>query len=170
MTSDRILNPLLVSGKMILAPALFFLAFFFLLTYPAVMRFSTHFYADQGDGLQNVWNLWWVEKAITVLHQSPWHTQYLHFPYGTTLIGHTLNPFNGFVAVVLSRFLSPVSVHNVIVTNSFVLGGITAFLLAHHLTKSYWPSLIAGYIFTFSSFHFAHAEGHLQIVSLEWIP
>jgi hypothetical protein len=170
MTSDRILKPLWISGKMVLAPVLFFLAFFFILTYPAVMRFSTHFYADQGDGLQNVWNLWWVEKAITMLHQSPWHTQYLHYPYGTTLIGHTLNPFNGFVAAALSRFLSPVPVHNAIVTFSFVLGGVTAFLLAHYLTNSYWPSLIAGYIFTFSSFHFAHAEGHLQIVSLEWIP
>jgi len=170
MASDTHPNPLFLFAKMVLAPALFFLAFFFILTYPVLLKFKTHFYADQGDGLQNVWNLWWVEKAVTQFHQSPWHTTYLHFPYGTTLIGHTMNSFNGFVAIVLSQFLSQVPVHNVIVTFSFVAGGVTAFLLAHHFTHSYWPSIMAGYIFTFSNFHFAHAEGHLQIVSLEWIP
>ncbi len=31
-------------------------------------------------------------------------------------------------------------------------------------------SLVAGFIFTFSNYHFSHAEGHLQLTSLEWIP
>jgi len=155
---------------MVLGPALFFLAFFFLLTYPAFSRFSTHFFADEGDGLQNVWNIWWVKEAVTVLHQGPWYTRFLHYPYGSSLLGHTLNPFNGFAGIALSTFLSQVAVHNAIVTFSFVAGGIGAFLLAYDLTASYWPSLIAGFIFTFSNFHFAHAEGHLQLVSLEWIP
>jgi len=44
------------------------------------------------------------------------------------------------------------------------------FLLSQYITKTYWGSIIAGFIFTFSNFHFAHAEGHLQLVSLEWIP
>ena len=163
------LKALITFVKMGLAPALFFLVCFFVLTYPAMMRFRTHFFTGPGDGLQNVWNIWWVTKAIS-LHQTPWHTNYLHYPYGTSLIGHTLNPFNGFLAVVLSRFMSPVTVHNVIVTFSFVLAGVMTFLLAHYLTASYWPSMISGFVFTFSSFHFAHADGHLQLVSLQWIP
>ena len=104
--------------------ALFFLAGFVLLTWPAITRFHTHFFADEGDGLQNVWNIWWIERATLVLHQNPWHTTYLRYPYGTSLVGHTLNPFNGFVALALSPFMTLVAAHNTLVTFSFVAGGV----------------------------------------------
>ncbi len=156
--------------KLLLIPASLYLFLFFVLTYPLMLRFSTHFFTDMGDGLQNVWNLWWVNRAVTQLHQSPLHTNYLHYPYGTSLLGHTLNPFNGFLAIPLLRFLTLVQAHNLIVLFSFVTAGLTAFLLCYYLTRSYPAGLIGGYIFTFSNYHFAHAEGHLQLVSLEWIP
>ncbi len=151
-------------------PALLYLLIFCIYTYPLLLDFSTHFFADQGDGLQNVWNIWWVHKAVTQLHQLPWQTSYLHYPNGVSLLGSTLNPFNGFVGIVLLPFLTLVETHNVIVIFSFVLGGVTTFWLAYYLTGSYWSSILAGFIFTFSNYHFAHAEGHLQLVSLEWIP
>ena len=50
------------------------------------------------------------------------------------------------------------------------MGGMTTYWLAHYLTKSFWGSLLAGFIFTFSNYHFTQANGHLQLVSLEWIP
>lgn len=151
-------------------PILLYFIIFCILTYPLIFKFHTHFFADKGDGLQNVWNIWWVNEAVTQLHQTPWYTTYLHYPHGTSLLGHTLNPFNGFLGIFLLKFLSLIETHNVIVIFSFVIGGFTAFWLAYSLTKSYWSSLIAGYIFTFSQYHFMHAEGHLQLVSLEWIP
>ena len=140
--------------RMVAAPLIFYLLFFCLLTYPAVSMFPTHYFADGEDGMQNVWNIWWVEKAVTHLHQSPWHTTFLHYPYGVTLLGQTLNPFNGFFGIVLLPFMNQVAVHNVIVTFSFIVGGLTAFLLAYYLTRSYWPSMVAGYVFTFSPYHF----------------
>lgn len=150
------------------------LAFYFVLfgglSFPLLLSFSTGFFADGGDGLQNVWNIWWVDQAVRVLHQSPWYTFDLHYPYGVSLLGQTLNPFNGFVGVILLRFLTLVQTFNVIVIFGFVVGGFNAFLLCRHLTRSYWPSLIGGAVFTFSNYHFAHAQGHLQLVSLEWIP
>lgn len=153
-------------------PLLFYGAAFCILTFPLMARFSTHFFAEgQLDGLQNVWNLWWVDKAVTQLHQSPWQTPYLYYPFGVTLLGHTLNPFNGFLAVFLLKFLTLVQAYNCIVIFSFVAGGVSAFLLAHYFSKSYWGSIAAGFIFTFSSYHFVHmGGGHLQLVALEWIP
>lgn len=156
--------------RMWIVPALSYFIFFCVLTYPLILLFHTHFFADAGDGLQNIWNIWWINKAVTELHQSPWYTTYLHYPKGTSLLGQTLNPFNGFLGIPLLQFLTLIETHNVIVLFSFIVGGLTTFWLAYFITKSYWSSLIAGYIFTFSQFHFAHAEGHLQLVSLEWIP
>lgn len=156
--------------KLAVSPILVYFLVFCVLTYPLILRFPTHFFTDGGDGLQNVWNLWWVNKAVTQLHQSPWFTRYLHYPQGTSLIGQTLNPFNGFLAIPLLRFFSLTVTHNLIVIFSFVAAGMTAFWLSYFLTKSYWSSLAAGYFFTFSQYHFSHAEGHLQLVSMEWIP
>jgi hypothetical protein len=170
VNQDSITGILYRSITLAVFPSLFYLAIFCLFTYPLIFDFSTHFFADQGDGLQNVWNLWWVNKAITQLHQLPWHTSFLHYPNGVSLLGSTLNPFNGFVGCLLLKAFTLVQVHNSIVVFSFVLGGVTTFWLAYYLTGSYWSSILAGFIFTFSNYHFAHAEGHLQMVSLEWIP
>ena len=153
------------------APALVYLAAFCLLTWPLILSFPTHLFLNMQDGLQNVWNLWWVNKAVTELHQSPWHTTYLHHPFGVTLLGHTLNPFNGLLGIPLHRLVDLVSVHNFLIVFSFVVGGLTAFALAYRLTGSYAGSLLAGYVFSFTSYHFVHLQaGHMQLVSLEFIP
>jgi hypothetical protein len=157
-------------AKLGVLPAIFYLTSFVVLTYPLILRFSTHLFADPWDGLVFHWNLWWVNKAVTQLHQSPWHTSYLHYPYGVSLLPHTLNVFNGFVAIPLLRFLTLIEVYNVLVIFSFAASGLTAFLLAHYFTRSYGSSIFAGFIFTFSSYHFAHMEGHLNLVSLEFLP
>ncbi|HEX5502266.1 MAG TPA: hypothetical protein VFW96_06560, partial [Thermomicrobiales bacterium] len=151
-------------------PALVYLAGFCLLTYPLIRAFPSAFFADEGDGLQNVWNLWWVNLALTRLHTSPWWTPLLHYPGGVSLVGQTLNPFDGFVAVALLPWLSLVETYNAIVVFSFVMGGVTAFWLARALGGAYWSSLVGGALFTFANYHFAHAQGHLQLVALEWLP
>jgi hypothetical protein len=140
-------------------------------SYPLLRQFSTHYFCGTEDGYQNIWNLWWVNKAVTDLHTSPWYTTYLHYPTGTTLIAHTLAPFNGFVGVALQKLgLSLAQTYNTIVIFSFVMTGLTTFWLARRVTGSYLGSLFAGAAFTFSHFHFAHAQNHLQMVTLEWMP
>jgi hypothetical protein len=161
-------------AKFLRGAALFagYAAGLFLLSPNLISRFSTHFYADAGDGLQNAWNMWWVGKAVTELHTLPWHTPYLHFPFGVTLLGQTLNPFNGLVGIVLEHVcgLSLLQSFNAMVVFGFAMGGVTAYLLARELTGDAVASVVGGAIFTFSEFHFAHASGHLQLVSLEWMP
>lgn len=158
--------------KYFIGPALIYLAIFFILQphYPA--GFSKSFYLDNGDGFQNVWNIWWVNESITKLGDMPYFTHFLHWPHGTTLIPQTMNIFNGFMGVPLMSWfnLSLVQAVNVAVTFSFVMGGVTMFWLVRHLFNKYAVALVAGGLFTFSSYHFAHAFGHLQLVSLEWIP
>ncbi|MBK9924163.1 MAG: hypothetical protein IPP66_02630 [Anaerolineales bacterium] len=158
--------------KHALFPIVFYLLAFSLLTYPLIIDFSTRFLTDAGDGLQNVWNIWWINTAVAQpgVHPSIWHTDMLHWPFGTTLLGQTLNPFNGLAAVPLLRFLSLTQTFNTLILFAFVMGGVTAYWLAYYITRSFIGSLTAGFIFTFSSYHFAHYYGHMQLVSLEWIP
>jgi hypothetical protein len=156
--------------ELVVIPLLFYFACFYLLTFPQLHQFSTHYFTDEGDGLGNIWNLWWTNKAITELHQSPWHTTFLYYPYGTSLFSHTLNPFNGLLAIILLRLMTQVQAHNFIVVFAFVVSGVTAFFLAREFTKSFAACLVAGFIFTFSEYHFSQAQGHLNLLSMEWLP
>ncbi len=153
-----------------LLPPVFYLACFVLLTWPAMGSFSSAYIIGSEDGFQNIWNLWWVDKSITELHRSPFHTTWLHAPGGTTLVGHTLNPFNGLLAIPLRRVMSPEATYNAIILFSFVAGGWTMHALARAVSGSRGGALLAGFLFTFSAFHFAHATCHLQLVALEWVP
>ena len=158
-------------GKHGFIPALLYFLAFCLLTFPLITRFSSAFFAGTDDGLQNVWNVWWVNQAVRRpdLFPTIWYTNLLQWPFGTTLVGHTLNPFNGFLAVPLLTFLSLTAAYNAIVIFAFVMGGVTMYWLAYYLTRSYWPSLVAGFLLTFSNYHFAHYS-QLQTISLEWLP
>lgn len=153
-------------------PLLIYFIFFCIFTWPWITHFRGWYFTDNGDGLQNVWNMWWINKSVVQLHQLPWHTGLLHYPWGVTLLGQTMNPFNGFVGIILMHVfgLSLVHTFNIMIIFSFVVGGLTAFWLCYYFSRSYVASLVGGFIFTFSSYHFAHAIGHMQLVSLEWIP
>lgn len=156
--------------RMWILPPIACLGAFCILTYPLIRHFRTHYFSELGDGLQNAWNLWWIDKAVTELHQNPYFTTWLHYPDGTSLLGHTLGLFNGLLGIALQRFLTMNEAYNLIIVFAFTAAGYTAFRLAFHLTDSYWSSLAAGYLFTFSQYHFAHAVGHMNLVSIEWIP
>ncbi len=167
------IHKLLMQNKYVafaVLPLVFYFIFFCFYSWPWIYHFNTWFFTDQGDGYQNVWNMWWINESVTKLHQLPWHTTLLHYPYGTSLVAQTLNPFNGFTAIGLMKVFNIVQAYNIMVIFSFVFGGTTAFWLCYYFTKRYTPSLIGGFIFTFSSYHFAHAIGHMQLVSLEWVP
>ncbi len=154
-----------------LLPVALYFSTFCVLTLPLMGKFFTEFFAGPTDGLQNVWNIWWIDQAVRRpdLHPTIWYTDLLQWPFGTSLLGHTLNPFNGFLAIPLLRFLSLTATYNTILVFAFVMGGVTMYWLAYALTQSYWPSLLAGFLLTFSSYHFAHSS-QLQSASLEWIP
>ncbi len=150
--------------------ALYFTAFC-LLTFPLMGKFFTGFFGGIGDGLQNVWNIWWVNEAVRRpdLYPTIWYTRMIQWPTGTSLVGHTLNPFNGFLGAFLLTFLPLTATYNTIVVFAFVATGVTMYWLAYYLTRSYWASLLAGFLLTFSNYHFGHYS-QLQTASLEWIP
>jgi hypothetical protein len=153
------------------APAALYALLFYALTYPLLHSFNTHFFCGQEDGYQNIWNLWWLNKSVGELHQLPWYTTHLHHPAGTSLLAHTLAPLNALFAVPMLRAgLALHHVYNTIVVFSFVMTGVTTFWLARRVTGSYAGALFAGAAYTFGHFHFAHAQNHLQLVALQWLP
>ena len=110
------------------------------------------------------------EARLIDLHQLPWHTTMLYYPRGVTLLLHSVSPLNGIVSIPLAKILTPIETYNTIITLAFALSGLTGFWLAYAMTRAYWPSLAAGYLFTFSEIHYAHSPGHLGPISMQVLP
>jgi hypothetical protein len=157
-------------GKLIVVPCACYFVLFALLTFPRILQISTDFLCDPRDGLLNVWGMWWIDNAISNLHQSPWHTRFLTYPLDVSLHGSSLNPVNGLLALPLLHVLDLRTVANLTMVTSFILSGLTSFLLAYHTTNSYFGSLVGGFIFAFSPYRFARAQGHLNLLTTQWLP
>lgn len=152
------------------AVALGFVMLTLVLTYPAVFYLRDRFIGDGYDGFQNVWNMWWMRKALFELHVNPYFTDRLFHPQGVSLILHTFNPFNALLSLPLQAVFSMTVTYNIVVLFSFAASGITMYYLARYLTGSRMGAFIAGAVFTFSPYHFAHGLGHLQLIAMQWLP
>ncbi len=159
-------------GLFFVAPILVFSCIYYLVNPGHLSKFNTSFYLDAGDGYQNVWNNWWVNKSIVDHRASPYQTDYLHFPSGVSLATQTMNIYNGLVGIVLINFLgaSLVQATNIAVLTGFIGTGLTMFWLLYYLFRRYEAALLGGGMFAFSSYHFAHGIGHLQLISLQFVP
>jgi hypothetical protein len=143
------------------------------MTWPLAREFGSAIPGDGFDGWQNYWNLWWVKTALVARHAGPFFTDLLFYPTGVSLLFHTLNVFNGVLSLPVQLAFGLFPAYNAVVLFSFTMGGFGAYLLVRQVlgaSRSRFPALAAGVIFSFSPFHFAHLLGHMQVISLEWIP
>ncbi|MBI1298915.1 hypothetical protein GC175_28625 [bacterium] len=148
------------------------------MTWPLATQLTTAIPGDSFDGWQNYWNLWWIKVALVERIQNPFFTDLLYAPTGVGLYFHTLNPFNGVVTLPVQLGVGLMLAYNSVVWISWVLGGYGAFLLTLWVLRRpgtspmlrYSASFLAGAIFTFSPFHMAHLLGHMQVMSLQWMP
>jgi len=153
-----------------------------LMTWPLARQLTTAIPGDSFDGWQNYWNLWWMKVALVERQQSPFVTDLLYYPTGVGLYFHTLNPFNGLLTLPIQLSGSLFLAYNAVVFFSWVTGGYGVYLLTLWLLKvtyapprplqpaTHYAAFLAGVIFTFAPFHMAHLLGHMQVISLEWIP
>src|SRR5436853_116797 len=70
---------------------LIFLVWAVIFTYPLVLHLGDSvILSGGGDVYLHLWDLWWADKSLIDLHQSPFHTTYLYYPTGVSLYYHSL--------------------------------------------------------------------------------
>lgn len=93
-----------------------------LMTWPLSAKLS---YAVSGEGVdtwQNIWNLWWLKEALLHSH-NPFFTTYVQYPDGTSLLLHTLNPFNFLITLPVQALFGLIVAHSLFQA-SFTLYGV----------------------------------------------
>jgi len=145
-----------------------------LFTWPLVLNFLPGagtmvpgFMREDRD--QNLWNLWWTRTALLGGH-NPFVTNMIWYPTPISLYYHTLNVFNGILAVPLMTVFSLQTTYNIVVLFSFAATGYGAYLLFHYLCGNKWAAFIGSLVFAFSAYHIATMRSLLQLISLEWVP
>ncbi len=123
-----------------------------------------------GDAYWFLWDLWWFKKAL-LSFVDPYYTPYLFHPIGASLAFSEITPLNAIISIPLQLAFGLIDSYNILWILTFILSGFGVFLLVEYLTGDSKAAFIAGLIFMFSPYRFAHAyAGHLNLLSTEWIP
>ena len=133
---------------------------------PLMGRFSSATLGGAGrihlDVNDFVWYMTWWPHAIGN-GLNPFFTHLLWAPSGFDLAWTTSIPGPSLLAAPLTLAAGPVVSFNVWSLLAPGLAAWTAFLLCRHLTKAFWPSLVGGYLFGFSSYVLTQLSGHLNL-------
>jgi hypothetical protein len=116
-----------------------------------------------------MWSFEWWPHAIGLGH-DPLQAGSVWAPHGIDLAWVTSVPLLSLLATPLTATAGSVAAYNAAVLAAPVLSAFSAYLLARYLTRSFWPSVVAGWIFGFSAFEIGHMVGHLNLVFLPFVP
>jgi len=140
-----------------------------ILTYPVVFRIGTYI-PGGGDAFHWIRILWYMPVAIFNPGLTKLTYDYLMFyPYGIPASPFQ-SAFNQILTYVLSSLMDIHVVYTILWLFSFIFGAYGTYLLVKYLTLDRTSSFIAGIVFAFSPYHFAHSLGHFGATSIEWIP
>ena len=140
-----------------------------ILTFPIILDFANEAAGlDCYDKCHMMWRFWWVDFSFENSLDFH-HSNYMFYPGGTD-IGGNLAYFTTFIGFLLVQFLDYVTAWNVIWFLGLVFGGYGCYLLANNFNKNYLSSIIAGIIFTFTTYHMAHSLSHIGLSMIVWLP
>ena len=141
------------------------------ITYPVAFFLRTKVIGGPADNFHFLWELWYVAHALFDLHKSPFFDPDVFVPFGFSLIrNQDLSPGTVLLFSPLTHFFGEVFTYNFLILASFVLTAFGTYLLARELWSNRLAAFLAGIIVGFCPYRFAHAGGHLSIVSTQWIP
>jgi hypothetical protein len=137
-------------------------------TWPLAARLSGTLPNDLGDPVLNTWILWWNAQAAP-LTPAWWDAPMFYPTRGAMAFSETLIGLSLLASPLQWLGASPVTAYNVLFLLSFPLSAFTAYLLAWSLTRRAGPAMVAGAIYGYATFRWAHL-GHLQILWSWWMP
>ncbi len=147
----------------------FFILLSLLVTHPMIFKMKSHIYGYPGDPLGSVWRIWWYKFSWGHHISSRFITVIAH-PFGVDLSQEISSiPFN-YLVFFITLLSNEIFTYNFILLLSFLLAAITMYFLVYHLTRNKGASTVAGVLYAFCPWHFAHAGQHLSLASIQWLP
>jgi len=160
-------NHILIIALFILLTGLF--------TYPSYLEFDKVIGSNYNEDPEINFNVFWWYNYNIKNPSEPFDLLWLFYhdrqfyPNGAPIGGSA--SFNIFLSILIMPLTENyIHTYNIIMYFSFIFTGYGMFHLTKHLTKNYFASIVAGIIFTFGIYHMWHAEVHLSLMALQFIP
>ncbi len=168
-----------------------YLLFTLLLTYPLVTQIGDHVPGTATWSLDEygyVWNNWWFKHSVLDLGTSPFYTNYLFYPLGTSLVLYAYTLLHVMLALPLQLAFGLIPAVNATIFFSFVVAAFGMYLFELYLLRASlvrWfenkeaenqlpytlAAFVTGLAFAFTSNRFVYLSlGHYNIVASEWLP
>jgi hypothetical protein len=139
------------------------------MTYPLILHMGTSV-RDAGDPLLNAWILSWDARQISRLDLRHFADANIFFPEQRTLMYSEVLLTQALVAFPFLRLLgNPILAYNIVLVLAILSSALGMFALAWRLTKSVGGGIIAGLVFAFNPFMFAHLS-QVQVLSACGLP
>jgi hypothetical protein len=121
------------------------------------------------DPPQTMWFFnWW---RFSLAHRlNPFITDWVWAPLGMNLAWTTFVPLFAWISIPLQLTMGEPATYNIIVTLALPAAALSAFLLCRRVTGAFWPSVLGGYIFGFSSYMLGEVLTHLDLIAVFPIP
>ncbi len=150
---------------------LYFAVMTVLMTWPLVLKMGNSMVGQMGDNIYFVWMIGWMKKALFELHANPFNVWFLNYPEGWNMAYTEITPAQLALAMPFSFLGGPVFAYNMALLLTFVLSGLGMFLWVRRLTGRVDAALIAGTLFAFVPYRYAHfLIGHLNLSGTQWFP
>lgn len=141
------------------------------MTYPLVLHITDSMVGQVGDNIYFVWMIGWVKRALFDLHVNPFDIWFLNYPEGWSLAHTEITPAMLLIAMPFCLLGGPTLGYNAAMLMTFILSGFGMYLWVERMTGRKGAALIAGTMFAFGPYHFAHfLIGHLNLSGTQWFP
>src|ERR1700731_3668022 len=121
------------------------------------------------DPPQTMWFFnWWRFSLAHGL--NPFVTDLVWAPLGINLTWTTFVPLPAWISIPLQVTVGEPATYNIMISLALPLAAFSAFLLCRRVTGAFWPSILGGYIFGFSSYMLAEVLAHLDLVAVFPVP
>ena len=152
-----------------LGVVLAFAALTVVMTLPLVFHLTDHVASDLRDPLYTMFAMTWNARSAAAGFAG-FADANIFFPHhGTIFYGDVLPVESLLGAPILAATGNPVLAYNFVFLITFFISGLGMFCLVRRLTGSRNAAFLAGIIFAFFPYHFAHSA-HLEILFMGWIP
>jgi hypothetical protein len=130
---------------------------------------SDRFIGREADPTQMMWLLAWWPYALSH-HLNPFLTDYVWAPVGFNFAWMTSTPLASMLAVPLTRTIGLAASLNVLTMLGAPTAAFCAFILCRRISHSFWPSMLGGFVFGFSSYMMGQTLAHLNLILVFPLP
>ena len=170
------------------APFALFAALAIAWTWPLAQHLNGALPGRPGDNFSFVWNLWWMRHVLATPGLRYFHTTYLFYPFGTTIVDHPHTALPAMVAATLLRGLPVAAAQNVLLIAYVFANMACMYALAWSILASPLQSgddepgaarnraaarraaVVAAIVFGLSPYVAVHLLGHFDLVAAWPLP